>query len=61
MDVKPVSKPGLWQENEEEFILYWKSSEFSSEYGEILYGSSLEHALAAQKIWGMYLKQEKSY
>ena len=54
---------GTAQENDEEINLYRSASveEFSSQNDEISSSSSFMHTLLRKKIWGLYLKQEKSY
>ncbi len=54
---------GTAQENDGDINLYRFASdrEFSSHNGEISSSSSFMHTLLRKKIWGLYLKQEKSY
>ncbi len=54
---------GTAQENDGEINLYRSASdkEFSSQNDEISSSLSFMHTLLRKKIWGLYLKQEKSY
>ena len=54
---------GTVQENDGEINLYRSASdkEFSSQNDEISSSLSFMHTLLRKKIWGLYLKQKKSY